>query len=90
MTFCYSYRLAPCLVIIRGVSSGSRWEQIQKLISRHYTERGERERERERERGNFAAECDCGTRGKRWPLKFKKVHRSRVRKISWIKAKIYV
>jgi hypothetical protein len=40
MIFCYSYRLVPCPIIIREVSSGSRWEQVQKLTSKH-AERGE-------------------------------------------------
>lgn len=45
---------------------------------------------RSAERENSAAECDCGTGGKRKPLEIKKAHRSRVRKTNRTKTKACV
>jgi hypothetical protein len=44
MIFCYTHRPVPCLVVIRKAYSGSRCEQMQRSIVRHYVER---------ERGNL-------------------------------------
>jgi hypothetical protein len=40
MIFCYTYKLVPCPVITRKASSSSRWKQVQRPTSRHYSERG--------------------------------------------------
>ena len=39
MLSCYTSRSVPYPVNIRKASSGSRWEQIQRLTARHYVER---------------------------------------------------
>lgn len=39
MIFCYIRRVVSCTVVISEASSGRRWEQVQRSIVRHYSER---------------------------------------------------